>query len=38
VISDKDIVPNRARGYENAESGRCNNQTYVSPALNKTAD
>jgi len=33
VISDKDIVPNRASGYEKAESGALYNQTYVSPAL-----
>jgi len=38
VISDKDIVPNRASGYEKAESGAVYNQTYVSPALNRTAD
>jgi CubicO group peptidase (beta-lactamase class C family) len=38
VISDKDIVPNRASGYEKAESGALHNQTYVSPALNRTAD
>jgi CubicO group peptidase (beta-lactamase class C family) len=38
VISDADIVPNRASGYEMAENGRIHNQTYVSPALNRTAD
>lgn len=38
VISDKDIVPNRASGYEKAENGTLYNQTYVSPALNRTAD
>jgi len=38
VISDKDIVPNRASGYEKAASGALYNQTYVSPALNRTAD
>src|SRR5882762_7578119 len=38
VISDKDIVPNRASGYEKAESGALHNQSYVSPALNRTAD
>jgi CubicO group peptidase (beta-lactamase class C family) len=38
VISDKDIVPNRASGYEQADSGELYNQTYVSPALNRTAD
>ncbi len=38
VISDKEIVPNRASGYEKAENGLVLNQTYVSPALNRTAD
>jgi len=38
IISDRDIVPNRASGYEKAESGALYNQTYVSPALNRTAD
>ena len=38
VISDKDIVPNRASGYEKTENGTLLNQTYVSPALNRTAD
>ena len=38
VISDTDIVPNRASGYEMTENGRLRNQTYVSPALNRTAD
>jgi CubicO group peptidase (beta-lactamase class C family) len=38
IISDKDIVLNRASGYEKAESGALYNQTYVSPALNRTAD
>ncbi len=38
VISDADIVPNRASGYEMAENGGIHNQTYVSPALNRTAD
>jgi CubicO group peptidase (beta-lactamase class C family) len=38
VISDKDIVRNRASGYEKAESRALYNQTYVSPALNRTAD
>jgi CubicO group peptidase (beta-lactamase class C family) len=38
IISDKDIVPNRASGYEKAESGALYNQSYVSPALNRTAD
>jgi CubicO group peptidase (beta-lactamase class C family) len=38
VISDKDIVPHRASGYEQTEGGALYNQTYVSPALNRTAD
>jgi CubicO group peptidase (beta-lactamase class C family) len=38
IISDKDIVLNRASGYERADSGELYNQTYVSPALNRTAD
>jgi CubicO group peptidase (beta-lactamase class C family) len=38
IISDKDIVPDRASGYEKADSGELYNQTYVSPALNRTAD
>jgi len=38
IISDKDIVPGRASGYEQADSGELYNQTYVSPALNRTAD
>ncbi len=38
IISDRDIVPNRASGYEMAENGTLYNQTYVSPALNRTAD
>ncbi len=38
VISDADIVLNRASGYESAENGVLRNQTHVSPALNRTAD
>jgi len=38
IISDRDIVLNRASGYEQADSGELYNQTYVSPALNRTAD
>ena len=38
IISDKDIVPDRASGYEKADSGELYNQSYVSPALNRTAD
>jgi CubicO group peptidase (beta-lactamase class C family) len=38
IISDADIVLDRASGYEKAESGALHNQSYVSPALNRTAD
>jgi CubicO group peptidase (beta-lactamase class C family) len=38
VISDADIVPNRASGYEMTEDGTLRNQAYVSPTLNRTAD
>ncbi len=38
VISDSDIVPGRASGYELQDGGRLRNQTPVSPALNRTAD
>ena len=38
IISDKDIVRHRANGYEMADDGTLYNQTYVSPALNRTAD
>jgi CubicO group peptidase (beta-lactamase class C family) len=38
VISDADIVPNRASGYEMTERGTLRNQSYVSPSLNNTAD
>jgi CubicO group peptidase (beta-lactamase class C family) len=38
IISDADIVPNRASGYEKTDGGALRNQTYVSPALNRTAD
>jgi CubicO group peptidase (beta-lactamase class C family) len=38
IISDADIVPDRASGYEKGESGALRNQSYVSPALNRTAD
>jgi CubicO group peptidase (beta-lactamase class C family) len=38
IISDKDIVRNRASGYEKDESAALYNQSYVSPALNRTAD
>jgi len=37
VISDRDIVPNRAAGYEVTEAGTFN-QERVSPTANSTAD
>jgi CubicO group peptidase (beta-lactamase class C family) len=37
VISERDIVPNRAAGYELAD-GEIKNQAWVSPSLNTTAD
>jgi hypothetical protein len=37
VISEADIVPNRAAGYERPD-GEVKNQRWVAPALNTTAD
>jgi len=37
VISEADIVPNRAGGYR-LEGGVLNNQEWVAPSLNTTAD
>ncbi|HEY7236432.1 MAG TPA: serine hydrolase [Gemmatimonadaceae bacterium] len=37
VISEADIVPNRAAGYEHVE-GKLENQSWVAPKLNTTAD
>jgi len=37
VISEDDIVPNRAAGYRVA-NGQIKNQNWVSPSLNTTAD
>ena len=37
VISEADIVPNRAAGYR-VENGQLKNQGWVSPSLNTTAD
>jgi CubicO group peptidase (beta-lactamase class C family) len=37
VISEADIVPNRAAGYRIAD-GQLKNQNWVSPSLNTTAD
>lgn len=36
-ISDSDIIPSRAAGYE-IVGGQLKNQTWVSPSLNSTAD
>ncbi|WEN14368.1 serine hydrolase [Rhodanobacter sp. AS-Z3] len=36
-ISDRDVIPGRAAGYEIAD-GQLNNQTWISPSLNSTAD
>jgi CubicO group peptidase (beta-lactamase class C family) len=38
IISDADIIPGRASGYEKGDDGALRNQSYVSPALNRTAD
>ena len=38
IVSDADIIPGRASGYERTASGALRNQDYVSPALNRTAD
>ncbi len=37
LISDKDIIPNRAAGYQ-WENGALKNQDWVSPTFNSTAD
>jgi CubicO group peptidase (beta-lactamase class C family) len=37
LISDRDIIPNRAAGYE-IENGELKNQEWVSPTFNSTAD
>jgi len=37
VVSESDIVPHRAAGYEWA-NGKPKNQDWVSPSLNRTAD
>ncbi len=37
VISESDIVPNRAAGYT-LDNGKLQNQEWVSPSLNTTAD
>lgn len=38
IISDADIVPDRASGYEPDAHGALRNQAWVAPALNRTAD
>jgi CubicO group peptidase (beta-lactamase class C family) len=38
LISDRDIVLNRASGYEIDDSGQLKNQEWVSPTFNSTAD
>ncbi len=37
IISDSDIIPGRAAGYE-IKGGQLKNQTWVAPSLNSTAD
>lgn len=37
IISQEDIVPNRAAGYQ-LKAGKLKNQDWVSPTLNTTAD
>jgi CubicO group peptidase (beta-lactamase class C family) len=37
IISDRDIIPARAAGYE-IEGGTLKNQNFVSPTFNSTAD
>ena len=38
LISDRDIILNRAAGYEMDRSGELKNQQWVSPTFNSTAD
>jgi CubicO group peptidase (beta-lactamase class C family) len=38
IISDIDIIPGRAAGYVRGASGALENQGWVAPALNRTAD
>lgn len=38
VISDEDIIPNRAAGYVLDDNGVLKNQEWVSPTFNRTAD
>ena len=38
LISDRDIIPNRAAGYEIDRNDEFKNQEWVSPTFNSTAD
>jgi len=38
IISEADIIPNRAAGYRIDNKGQLKNQSWVSPSLNTTAD
>ena len=38
IISEADIIPNRAAGYRVDNKGQLKNQNWVSPSLNTTAD
>jgi len=38
IISEADIIPNRAAGYRIDNKGQLKNQNWVSPSLNTTAD
>jgi len=38
LISDADIIPNRASGYELNDEDKLQNQSWVSPTFNSTAD
>lgn len=38
IISEADIIPNRAAGYRLDNKGQLKNQNWVSPSLNTTAD
>jgi len=38
IVSDADIIPDRASGYELAADGTLRNQAWVAQSLNRTAD
>jgi CubicO group peptidase (beta-lactamase class C family) len=38
LVSDRDILPNRAAGYQIDHNGELKNQPWVSPTFNSTAD